>query len=140
MPAVKRDTSPVAINGNETPAPRPPQLMGHKILLYSGNYGVAHDVDTVIAGLVQHHRDGSGRFALWLNATGRNADLAEQRLTAMGVPVVRTPPVPLQQLPALLAAADVHLIALRADEIGELAALGDRIVYMSRGRLAETLV
>jgi hypothetical protein len=83
-------------------------------LLYSGNYGLAHDVDTVIAGLGEHHRNGSGRFALWLNATGRNADLVEQRLTAMGVPVARTPLVPLEQLPSLLAAADAHLIALRA--------------------------
>src|SRR5262249_30317913 len=37
----------------------------------------------------------------------------EKRLRAEGIPVARTPPVPLEQLSALLAAADAHLIALR---------------------------
>jgi len=115
---VARDSAPVPITGRESPAPRPPTLTGRKVLLYSGNYGVAHDVETVIDGLVQHHRTGSGRFGLWLNATGQNADLIEQRLKALAIPVARTAPVPLVDLPALLAAADVHLIALRTEFSG----------------------
>ena len=115
---VARDSAPVTITGDEQPAPTPAGLSGRKILLYSGNYGVAHDVETVVGGLLEHHRTGNGRFGLWLNATGRNADLVEQRLKALNVPVARTAPVPLAELPALLAAADAHLIALRSEFSG----------------------
>ena len=115
---VKRDTSPIAITGREPPAPVPEALAGCLVLLYSGNYGVAHDTDTVIEGLARHHREGSGRFGLWLNATGGNANLVERKLREMSVPVARTPPVALEALPNLLAAADAHLIALRPEFAG----------------------
>lgn len=115
---VKRDTAPVPITGQEAPAPIPASLAGRKVLLYSGNYGVAHDVETVAQGLALHHQEGSGRFGLWLNATGSNADELERRLAGSGVPLARTPPVPLEQLPSLLAAADAHLIALRREFAG----------------------
>lgn len=115
---IKRDTAPVSITGTETPAARPPVLAGRKVLLYSGNYGVAHEVETVAQGLARHHRHGSGRFGLWLNATGQNADLLERHLRELGVPVARTPPVDLKDFAALLAAADAHLIALRAEFSG----------------------
>src|SRR5262245_66513888 len=39
---IKRDTAPVTVTGRETPAPRPSVLRDRKVLLYSGNYGVAH--------------------------------------------------------------------------------------------------
>jgi hypothetical protein len=112
--AVKRYSAPVPISGREPPAAKPPGLAQHKVLLYSGNYGVAHEVDTVVEGFERHHRNGSGRFRLWLNATGRNADVIERRLAALGIPVARTQPVALDALPGLLAAADAHLITLRA--------------------------
>ena len=110
---VKRDTAPVAIAAAGPPAPRPPPLADKRVLLYSGNYGVAHEVDTVAGGLVRHHRSGSGRFGLWLNATGQNADVLQRQLVESRVPVARSSPVGLNEFPALLAAADVHLIALR---------------------------
>jgi hypothetical protein len=109
---VKRDGSPLPISGRERPLSRPNELSGHKVLLYSGNYGVAHEVDTVVEGLIRHHRQGSGRFALWLNASGSNVEVVEKRLRAASVPLARTGPVQLEDLPALLAAADVHLITL----------------------------
>jgi hypothetical protein len=115
---LKRDFSPVPITGQETPMAAPEALRGHKILLYSGNYGVAHEVDTVVEGLVRHHRTGSGRFALWLNGSGPNIERVGERLRSAGVPVARTQPVPLDQLAPLLAAADLHLISLRAQFSG----------------------
>ncbi len=111
---LKRDTSPVQITGREPAADIPAALAGYKILLYSGNYGVAHDVDTVVDGLIGHHREGGGRFALWLNAFGVAVDRIEQRLRAADVPLARTKPVPLDNLPSLLVAADAHLITLRS--------------------------
>lgn len=110
---MRRDISPILVTGG-VPPPRPPELAGRKILLYSGNCGVAHEIETVIDGLVRHHRDGSGRFGLWLNATGRNADRLEAGLRNAGVPVARGRTVPLEQLAGLLTAADAHLVTLRA--------------------------
>ena len=96
--ALKRDTSPHS-SGYEPPLPRPKELNGLALLLYSGNYGVAHDVDTIVEGLIWHHRSGSGRVGLWLNATGTNADKVEARLRSAGVPHARTTTVPLDKLP-----------------------------------------
>jgi hypothetical protein len=109
---LKRDISPVPITGRERPMSPPPVLSGHPILLYSGNYSVAHEVETVVEGLI-HHWSGKGRFGLWLSASGKNVAVVEQRLRCASVPVAWTQPVPLDDLPSLLAAADVHLSTLR---------------------------
>jgi len=115
---IKRDTAPVTVTGRETPAPRPPVLRDRKVLLYSGNYGVAHEVETVAQGLARHHQVGTGQFGLWLNANGQNADILERHLLEQSVPFARTGPVDLKDLPALLAAADAHLITLRSEFAG----------------------
>ena len=115
---LKRDPSPVVVTGEETPAEKPLELRGHRVLLYSGNYGVAHEVETVVEGYRFHHCHGSGRFVLWLNATGANADRLEARLKAEGLPYARTAPCPLEALPHVLACADVHLICLRPEFAG----------------------
>jgi hypothetical protein len=115
---VRRDASPVVVTGTEPAAARPPELMNLKILLYSGNCGVPHEIETVIAGLARHHRDGSGRLGLWLNATGTNADRLEAGLREACVPVARGRTVPLNQLPRVLIAADAHLITLRPQFTG----------------------
>jgi hypothetical protein len=115
---LKRDLSPIAVSAHEPPMPAPSSLAGRRILLYSGNFGVAHDVDTVVEGLIRHHRAGNGRFGLWLNASGTGAEAVEQRLRAAGIPLARSVPVPLEQLPGVLAAADVHLITLRPQFCG----------------------
>jgi hypothetical protein len=115
---LKRDPSPVAIPAGTEPLERPPELAGRRVLLYSGNLGVAHDYRTFVAGYRLHHRQGSGRVGLWLNATGGRADRFEQALRAEGLPVHRGHPLPLALLPALLLAADAHLITLRDPFVG----------------------
>jgi len=115
---LKRDPSPVEIPASTVPLNRPPELAGRCLLLYSGNLGVAHDYQTFIAGYRLHHRQGSGRVGLWLNATGARADRFEQELHAEGLPVHRSRPLPLAELPRLLAAADAHLITLRDAFVG----------------------
>jgi hypothetical protein len=115
---IKRDTAPVTVSGREMPALRPPVLRDRKVLLYSGNYGVAHEVETVAQGLARHHQVGTGQFGLWLNATGQNADVLERHLLEQSVPFARTAPVDLKDFPALLAAADAHLITLRSEFAG----------------------
>jgi hypothetical protein len=110
---LKRDVAPVRISGTETAATRPLALVGRKILLYSGNFGVAHELETVVKGLVWHHKKGSGRFGLWLNATGSAVDDLVERLRAEGIPFAHTEPVTLAELPSLLIAADAHLVSLK---------------------------
>jgi glycosyltransferase involved in cell wall biosynthesis len=115
---VARDKSPVDFPGDQAPAPRPAELGGRLALLYSGNYGVAHDVDTVVEGLAHHQLRGSGRFALWINGPGANAERVAAGLLALGAPVARTPPAPLLELASILQSAHVHLITLRSGFAG----------------------
>lgn len=110
---LKRDPPPVELTGDEVPLAVPAALAGRKLLLYSGNWGVAHDTDTFIDAYIRHHRQGSGRVGLWLNAVGAGADVVEQRLKDEGLPVVRGRPVPFADLGRLLVTPDAHLITLR---------------------------
>jgi hypothetical protein len=115
---VKRDPSPVAIAAGTEPLPPPPELAGRCLLLYSGNFGVAHDHATLLAGYRLHHRRGSGRVGLWLNATGAKADLVERELRDAGLPFHRGRPLPLAELPRLLVTPDAHLVTLRDPFVG----------------------
>jgi hypothetical protein len=115
---LKRDPAPVLVDPAGPPLERPAELTGRAVLLYSGNFGVAHDHATFVAGYRLHHRSGPGSVGLWLNATGAKADLVEELLRREGLPVHRSRPVPLERLGALLAAADAHLITLRDEFVG----------------------
>ncbi|HKH43109.1 MAG TPA: glycosyltransferase [Thermoanaerobaculia bacterium] len=115
---LKRDPSPVEIPPDVEPLPVPEELRGRTVLLYSGNFGVAHDHETFIEGYRRHHREGSGRVGLWLNATGAKADRVEEILRREGLPVHRSKPVPLDLLPRLLATPHAHLITLRDEFVG----------------------
>jgi hypothetical protein len=110
---LRRDTSPAPVTPATAPLPRPAVLDRRKILLYSGNFGVAHDHETFLAGYLRHHREGNGKVALWLNAKGARADVLERALAKERLPFHRTHPVPLDQLASLLVTADAHLITLR---------------------------
>ena len=115
---LRRDPSPVEIPPDTQPLERPAELSRYAILLYSGNFGVAHDHETFVEGYRRHHREGSGRVALWLNATGSKADRVEEILRREGLPVHRGRPVPLELLPRLLVTPDAHLITLRDGFVG----------------------
>ena len=116
--ALVRDGSPVSFTGREAAEPLPAALAGSCVLLYAGNYGVAHEVDTVAKGYARHHREGSGRVRLWLSATGGGADDLARWLTAQGLPFHRSPPVPLERLAGLLRAPDAHLVTLKDGFVG----------------------
>jgi hypothetical protein len=91
---------------------------GSGVILYSGNWGIAHDDDTFIEGYSEYFRQSRHGLKFWLNAVGSKADRVENELRHRGVFVYRTGPVPLEQLPSLLIAADVHLITLRDAFVG----------------------
>lgn len=114
---LRRDRSPVSFAG-AAPASIPEPLSGKRIILYSGNWGVAHDADTFLAGLhllSENERSGIG---LWLNATGARVAQVEAGATALGITVHQTAPCPLDALPGVLLAADLHLITLADAFVG----------------------
>jgi hypothetical protein len=116
---LERDPSPVAFPSRLRPLPLPdPLRSGSGVILYSGNWGAAHDDDTFIQAYTEYfHRSRRG-LKFWLNAVGAKADRVENELRRRGTFVYRTRPVPLEQVPQLLTAADVHLITLRDAFVG----------------------
>ncbi|GEP56569.1 glycosyltransferase family 4 protein [Reyranella soli] len=116
--ALVRDGSPVDFSADDAIEPLPAALADACVLLYAGNYGVAHELDTVAEGYAQHHRTGSGRVRLWLSATGMAAEELAGRLSAQGVPFHRSPPVPLERLAGLLRSPHAHLVTLKDAFVG----------------------
>ncbi len=113
-----RDGSPVAFTEGEPVEPLPAELGDACVLLYSGNYGIAHEVDTFVEGYRLHHQSGSGRVRLWLSATGAGAEEVVARLSALNLPFHRSRPVPLERLAGLLKAPDAHLVVLKDAFVG----------------------
>lgn len=115
---LRRDPSPVEIAMETTPATPPAAAAGRKVVLYSGNWGVAHDHETFVRGYQEFDALHPGRAWLWLNATGKRVEQVATALAAAGVPFGRTNPVPLNQLAGVLVAADLHLITLEDAFVG----------------------
>jgi hypothetical protein len=113
-----RDGAPVSFPPGQKPEPLPTELAGHCILLYSGNYGVAHEVETVFEGYRRHQQEGSGRVRLWLSAAGSGTEELVRRLSAAKLPFHRSAPVPLERLAGLLVSPDAHLVTLKDSFVG----------------------
>ncbi len=116
--ALVRDGAPVSFGDDVVAEPLPADLRGSCVLLYAGNFGVAHDVETVAEGYRLHHRAGTGRVRLWLSATGAGADDLVARFTEQGLPFHKSQPVPLDRLAGLLRAPDAHLVTLKDAFVG----------------------
>lgn len=108
---LRRDPSPVRFDPETAPAAAPPGCQG-RLILYSGNWGVAHDHETFLEGYRRYIDAHPGRACLWLNATGARLAVVREALDDGSLPYVHTPPAPIERLPAVLVAADVHLITL----------------------------
>jgi hypothetical protein len=116
---LKRDPSPVTFEPGLTPLPLPDELRGGSgVILYSGNWGIAHDENTFIEAYAEYIQHSNLGLRFWLNATGAKTDRVERELRSRGVPFYRSSLVSLEQLPRLLIAADVHLITLRDPFVG----------------------
>ena len=115
---LRRDPSPVRVVPGVRAAPPPAALAGRRIVLYSGSWGVPHDHRTFLDGYAQFCRSHPAVSGLWLNAAGHRADLVARELEFRSLPCARTHLVPLAELPAVLAAADVHLITLSDAFVG----------------------
>jgi hypothetical protein len=116
---LKRDPSPVIFSPGTEPQPLPDELRGGSgVLLYSGNWGVAHDEGTFIKAYAEYVRQSPQGLRFWLNATGAKADRVEGELRARGLAFYRSTLVPLKDLPRLLLATDAHLVTLRDPFVG----------------------
>ena len=116
---LKRDPSPVMFSPGLRPLPLPDGLNeGSGVILYSGNWGIAHDEDTFIEAYSKYIQQSQHGLRFWLNAVGSKADRVESKLRCRGILVYRSRPGPLKQVPRLLLAADVHLITLRDAFVG----------------------
>jgi hypothetical protein len=116
---IKSNPSPVRFVSGLAPLPRPDELRdGSGVILYSGNWGVAHDDNTFIEGYSEYFRQSKVPLRFWLNATGAKADRVERELRSRGVSFYRSNLIPLEQLSRLLLAADVHLVTLRDPFVG----------------------
>jgi len=116
--ALVRDGSPVSFAVGREPEALPVELADRCVLLYSGNYGVAHEVETVFEGYRRHHQEGSGQVWLWLSAAGSGTEELVQRLSAANLPFHRSAPVSLERLAGLLVSPDAHLVTLKDSFIG----------------------
>jgi hypothetical protein len=116
---LKRDPSPITFAMGLLPLPLPDELRGGcGVILYSGNFGVPHDENTFIEAYTRYFHQSRRGLRFWLNATGAKADRVERELRSRGVPIYRSSLVPLEDLPRLLLAADVHLVTLRDPFVG----------------------
>lgn len=118
---VDPNESPVEFGPGARAAERPAALRECPVVLYSGNFGVAHDYETFIAGWRACNEARKSREApvgFWLNAQGAGADAIDAIASKLPFPYARTPPVPLEELAGVLLAADMHLITLRDEFVG----------------------
>lgn len=106
-----RDGSPVEIDTDTPAAPRPFDE-GDILLLYSGNMGVAHDIDAFCDAYCRHIQEGSNRVRLWVNGAGVRVGQIQAFCEAHRLPLHVTPPAPIEHLAGILRAADAHLILL----------------------------
>jgi hypothetical protein len=115
----KPNPSPVTFVPGLAPLPLPDDLRGGSgVVLYSGNWGVAHDENTFIEAYSRYFFQSKLPLRFWLNGTGAKADRVERELRSRGLPIYRSSLVPLGDLPRLLLAADVHLVTLRDPFVG----------------------
>ncbi len=108
---LERDWSPVDFGNGAQAAPSPFDE-GEVTLLYSGNLGVAHEIETFCEAYRRHIHEGSNKVRLWLNAQGVGVARLTEYCADHDLPLRVSEPVGLDQLASVLKAADAHLVLL----------------------------
>jgi len=81
------------------------------VVMYSGNFGLGHDVDTMCTAAERLKDDDSIRFVFV--GGGKKKEIVEEFVTSRGLPnCVLAPYQPREKLDASLSCADVHLASL----------------------------
>jgi colanic acid biosynthesis glycosyl transferase WcaI len=106
-----RDGSPVELDAALEPLASPFEP-GARILLYSGNLGVAHPIEVVCEAYRRHVHAGSNRVRLWMNGVGARVPELVAYCKQHNLPLHVSGPVDLDQLGRLLITPDAHLVLL----------------------------
>lgn len=85
----------------------------YKIIMYSGNLGLAHDYKTFVNGYKDFIKENPNNFKLWINATGQSLKPFLNILKKEKIKFFHTKTVPIEKLGYLLSKADIHLIFLK---------------------------
>ncbi len=85
----------------------------YKIIMYSGNLGLAHDFKTFVNGYRKFIQENPNHFKLWINASGQSLKPFLKILKEEKIRYFHTKPVPIEKLGYLLSKADIHLIFLK---------------------------
>ena len=85
----------------------------YKIIMYSGNLGLAHDYKTFVNGYKNFIRENPNSFKLWINATGQSLKPFLNILKKEKIKFFYTKTVPIEKLGYLLSKADIHLVFLK---------------------------
>jgi len=81
-------------------------------LLYSGNFGLGHELNTVLRCV--HALNGNGNLLVLLVGGGKGLVEAHRLVEELRLSNVEfRPPVPLYKLPELLASGDIHVVSQR---------------------------
>jgi glycosyltransferase involved in cell wall biosynthesis len=100
------------------------------IVLYSGNLGMAHRFDALLDAARQLRETTAVTFLV----VGHGPRLPEVEQAAREIPSLRVlPPMPREDLPALYAAADLHVVSLR-DEVAGLLVPSKYAAALAAGR------
>lgn len=104
--------------GFATPASAQPSPLNSQpfTILYSGNFGLAHPFESIVEAVQLLDRDAAPLRFLFAGAGPRLNSLREQLAGCANVEF--RPPVSLEDLPASLARADVHLVCMSEELLG----------------------
>ncbi len=79
-------------------------------LLYSGNFGLGHELNTVLRAV--HALNGDTNLRVLLVGNGKGLTEIRRLAAELGLANIEfRPPVPLYELPKLLAGGDIHLVS-----------------------------
>jgi glycosyltransferase involved in cell wall biosynthesis len=107
QPVVRRDNPFIKANG----------LDGYFVVMYSGNFGVVHDMDTIIA-LARETRDLSQLRFCFIGEGVHKRKLIETSQREGWTHTLFLPYQPKETLQQSLSAGDLHLVSLRGDMAG----------------------
>jgi len=84
--------------------------------MYAGNHALQHPLDTLLEAARECEDDS--RMVFVFAGGGAGKTLVDQRIAAGAVNIRSLPPVPLEDLADMLAAADVHVVSMGDDMVG----------------------
>ena len=102
--------------GDGTEFRRQHGLIGKFVIMHSGNHSLAHPLTTVLSAAERLRHDDRLRFVFVGGGVGKRE--VEEAVKAGSSNVVALPYQPLEVLAGVLAAADVHLVAMGGEMVG----------------------